>query len=269
MAGLSISKAWEESKQVLERDGRLITTVALALVVLPQTILGLFVRPTSPDISVTGWCLAILVAVIGFAAQIALNRLAIGPSTTVGAAMRRGFERTPALVAVFLIFGVAIGIVLVVVGMILVATGLVAPPAAGQEPPAVLLLLLVVIFTLVYAILQLTIPVAAAERGGPIHMLSRSWNLGRGDYPRLLAFALIIIVGLLVVWMTGQFVGGSLIVVALGPPDPLTISALVLSLFLGIIQAAFTAVFAVMLARIYVQLSGKTGSRAIAPSSGD
>ena len=40
MRRLSISRAWEETKSVIARDGRLLVSVALALVVLPQTIMG-------------------------------------------------------------------------------------------------------------------------------------------------------------------------------------------------------------------------------------
>ena len=41
MASLSISKAWDESKAILAHDGRLIASVALALVALPTAITGL------------------------------------------------------------------------------------------------------------------------------------------------------------------------------------------------------------------------------------
>src|SRR5919112_640952 len=38
MRGLSISAAWEETRDILTRDGRLLTTVALALIALPAAI---------------------------------------------------------------------------------------------------------------------------------------------------------------------------------------------------------------------------------------
>ena len=44
MAGLSISTAWEESRDIIVREGRLLSTVALALIVLP-TAVNTFVNP--------------------------------------------------------------------------------------------------------------------------------------------------------------------------------------------------------------------------------
>jgi hypothetical protein len=38
MSKLSLSHAWEETKAILARDGNLLGTVALALVVLPQAV---------------------------------------------------------------------------------------------------------------------------------------------------------------------------------------------------------------------------------------
>ena len=121
---------------------------------------------------------------------------------------------------------------------------------------------------LCYAIFQLTIPVAAAEGGGSIHLMTRSWHLARGHYWRLLVFVLAVFVGLLVVLLAGQFGLGSMIAVALGPPDALSLSALVISLVVAVIQAAFTVLFAVMLARIYVQLAGSANAQPGVPRSG-
>jgi hypothetical protein len=45
-------------------------------------------------------------------------------------------------------------------------------------------------------------------------------------------------------------------------------SALVIGLVAGLIQAAFTVVTAVMLARMYLQLAGRTEAQASVPNSG-
>ena len=45
MAGLSISRAWDETKRIVARDGRLLASVSLALVALPTAITGL-IDPT-------------------------------------------------------------------------------------------------------------------------------------------------------------------------------------------------------------------------------
>ena len=46
MANLSISAAWDQSKVILARDGKLLASVALALVALPALVTGL-VSPRS------------------------------------------------------------------------------------------------------------------------------------------------------------------------------------------------------------------------------
>ena len=61
---------------------------------------------------------------------------------------------------------------------------------------------------------------------------------------------------------------GSPAALLLGPPSPGSLSALVLGLAIGLIQAPFTVVAATMLARIYVQLAGRADPEASVPSSG-
>ena len=97
MSSLSISKAWDESKAIGARDGRLIAAVALALVLLPQAIYGVIVPP--PAMSgeeAPSWAtgLSLIVAVIGVVGQIAIIKLALGPATSVGESILHGFKRS-------------------------------------------------------------------------------------------------------------------------------------------------------------------------------
>jgi len=265
MSRLSISKAWDETSEILVRDGRLYASVALALVVLPATVIGLF-APRSETITPMAWVFLAISIVIGFAAQIALNRLAIGPSTTVKDAIIRGFARMPVVVGSFLMLCVALMVVLIILVLILGAAGLIASPESGAEPPWFVIALIVLLTALCYAIFQLTAPVAAVESGGSVSIMKRSWDLARGEYLRLLAFVLIALFGLIVVVLAGQFVIGSMVAAALGPPMPGSLSALLISLVVALIQSVFTVIFGVMLARIYVQLAA-SGPVSV-PSSG-
>src|SRR4029079_472240 len=96
VAKLSISQAWEESRAVLARDGKLIGTVALALFVLPGIVLDLFMPeapagqfpPAGPWMAVAA--VAILISLVG---QLAIIRLAMGPHLTVGEAISHGARR--------------------------------------------------------------------------------------------------------------------------------------------------------------------------------
>src|SRR6476661_1870756 len=88
MRGLSISAAWEETREILARDGRLLTTVALALIALPTTV-NTLINPGGVNAASTPlWmdCVALVAYLIALAGQLALIRLALGPSITVGGA---------------------------------------------------------------------------------------------------------------------------------------------------------------------------------------
>lgn len=269
MPKLSLSQAWDEARAILAHDGRLFGAVALALVVLPQTIIGL-VAPMSAgggEPTPLIWALLAITILFGIATQISLNRLAIGPSTTVASAIGRGFARTPALLGAFVILLLGLFVVLIPLVIILGTLGLIQAPGIGHEAPASLLLLIVLVAAFSYAVFQLTIPVAAVETGGSVHLMTRSWHLARGSYWRLLAFVCLLLVGLMIVLLFGQFALGSIITLALGRPDAFSLAALIISLVVAIIQATFTVIFAVMLARLYVQLAGGAAQPSV-PSSG-
>ncbi|HEX6072132.1 MAG TPA: hypothetical protein VFY95_03910 [Sphingomicrobium sp.] len=268
MTNLSLSHAWDETKAILARDGNLLGTVALALVVLPQAIYGAFFAQEA-QLSPVSQLVGLAVILIGLAAQLALNRLAIGPSTTVGAAIGRGAARTPAALATFLIVIVAMSFLFLPVAMLLVSIGVLeAAAAAGTLPPPRLLGIFLVYFLFVFSIFQLIVPIAAAERGGPLHILARSWKLGIRQYWRLFTFLIFVLIGLLVVWLTGQLLAGIFTSLALGPPRAGSLSAALLSLIVAAAQGAYTMVSAVMLARIYAQLAGGGTVQASVPRSG-
>src|SRR5256885_7186342 len=111
---MSISLAWDESRAVLARDGKLLGTVALALFVLPGIILDLSMPeaavgefpPAGPWMAVAG--VAILVSLIG---QLAIIRLAMGPHLTVGEAIGHGARRLLPYVAAVLLWGLPIIVV--------------------------------------------------------------------------------------------------------------------------------------------------------------
>ena len=107
MATLSISKAWDESRAVIARDGSLLTTIALALFVFPGVISDV-ATPATPagQLPKFGYwtvltIIALLVALVG---QLAVIRLAIGSGLTVGEAIRHGARRGLAYLAATLMW---------------------------------------------------------------------------------------------------------------------------------------------------------------------
>jgi len=268
MSSLSISEAWEEAKAIVARDGKLLATVALALIVFPQTVFGVVGAPVGPQSSGLSMITYIVVALLGCAAQISLNRLAIGPAVTVGSAIATGFRRLASVIVVGLLMAIVVVAVATVLLFALSAAGLMTMPSAGQAPPPSLLLLLILLILPAFALLQLVFPVAAVETGNPFRMISRAWALARHNFLRLLAFIAVILVGFVLVVLAIQLGLGSAIVLALGKPDPGSLSALALGIISGLIQAGFTVLTAIMIARIYVQLAGQHDAQVGVPNSG-
>lgn len=272
MAKLSISRAWEETTRVLAHDGRLLASVALALVLLPEVVTSVVVPP--PNLSgeqPPSWVpiLSILVAVLGLIGQIAIIRLALGPTTSVGQAILHGLRRfLPGLGAV-LLFGIPLVIVLAVL------FGMLAGPTAMQAlrngnidaSSGRVILLLSILIVLVSARFQLIMPVTTAESGGPIHILRRAWELASGHYLRLLGFLLSIILTALVVLLAAQFLGGIIARAFFGDAKPLSVAALIIALISGVVQTGFVVVVSTLLARIYAQVAGG-GPQASVPRSG-
>jgi hypothetical protein len=272
MAALSISQAWEETKARIASDGRLMMVVAAALILLPQTMVTLIAPPEMlsgirPPNSFL-W-LAFVAALIGMVGQLAIIRLALGPATSVGEAMVLGAKRfLPAMVALLfltlLLFAIAIPAVLLLAG-----TGGFDAAATGQGTGGLGIAILVILIAaiLIGARFVMVLPVAAAEAGGPISILKRSWALARGHYLRLVAFIGLLIVVLLFVTLAVQIVAG-LILNLLFEFEPFSVGALFYGLIAGAAQAALTVVFSVMLARIYLQLAGRGSLDVTVPNSG-
>ena len=270
MSRLSLSRAWDESKEIFARDGSLLTTVALALLVLPEILVGVISPPSVMAQSASGRLIAMVAAFVGVIGQLAIVRLALGPSTTVGQAIAHGARRFPATLGALAILIIVLGIVVVPLLVALMMAGMIEMPVEGQTPPPsfATALLLIVIAALFLAVkLIMTVPVASAEPVGPLTILKRSWKLTGGNYWALFGVELLLLTAALVLLLSAQFVGGAIAQVLGGNIEPFSVSALILSTFMGAAQAVFTVLASVMLARIYVQL-GSAEAEVSVPSSG-
>ena len=268
MSRLSLSRAWDESKAILARDGGLVITVALALLVLPEIVAGVVSPPTVTQ-SAGGRLLALIMAFVGIIGQLAIIRLAIGPSTTVGQAIAHGARRFPATLGAVFIMICLIGLIIIPLLIVLLMAGLVEMPVQGQPAPrsfSTVLLLLVVACLFAAVKFIMTVPVSSAEEAGPLAILKRSWKLTAGHYWSLFGVELLLLVAAIVLLLSAQFVGGG-IAAAIGQIQPFSVSALILAAFMGLAQAAFTVLASVMLARIYAQLSREAVEVGV-PSSG-
>lgn len=274
MAGLSISRAWDETKAIVVRDGKLILAVTLALIVLPQLISGMLdpqpVAASEP--STMARLLVIFAILIGIVGQLALIRLALGPPVSVGEAIAHGARRFPATFGALILFGLGFALVLIPLLILLISIGIIDAPQPGAQPTAGLVAMIFVIFAAILAVgprFMLMMPVASAEQSGPIGLLRRSWAISSGHYWRLLAFLILIFLVAIMLLITAQLVGGILAQIA-GKVEPMSLSALIVALLVSIAQGVFTGMSSVMLARIYVQLTDgqESGAAAGVPNSG-
>jgi hypothetical protein len=242
-------------------------SVALALIVLPQVLLAVVGAPGSADASAASKILYVLVIFLGVVSQIALNRLAIGPSVTVREAIAQGLIRLASVLAVLIVAALLLGVISGVIAYALGAAGLITVEVGGR-PSSALIAIMIVLIALTFAVLQLVFPIAAIETGNPFRLVGRSWQLARGNYLRLLGFVIVVFVGLGIVILAAQLGLGSVIVLLLGRATPGSMAALLMGIVAGVLQAAFTVVTATMLARIYTQLAGRDEFQASVPRSG-
>ena len=271
MRGLSISAAWEQTKAILAHDGRLLATVALALIVFPSTVNGLL-NPGGMSANAARWLdlVAFLASAIALAGQLALIRLALGPSITVGSAITHGFVRLPIYFLSVLLLLVGLIVIAIPFGLLLGALGVQlgskSPTVNGPAMLVALVFLGVAIFLGVRFILSSA--VASAEGAGPIAILRRSWQLTTGQFWPLLGFLMIFLVAAIVLLIAIGSAIGVAIGLVVGPIQPMSTSALILALVQALVSASISTLFAVMLARIYLQLAGRGEAQASVPSSG-
>ena len=265
MTELSISKAWDETRAVIARDGRLIISVALALILFPEAVAGVIgPPPTLSGEQGPSWLpvVNLIVGLLWIAAQIAVMRLAIGPATSVGEAIGHAFRRLPSALAALMIFALPLAVVLVVLIVAIAGPDAMNALMAGTVEPrlASAVGLFVIAALLISVRFQMVIPVATAEPPRPLETVRRSFALTAGHYWRLLAVLLLAGTVALVLLTFAQLVGGIIAKLLFGDIKPFSVGALLIALLTGTAQAAFAATFSVLLARIYVQLAGSPKS---------
>lgn len=267
MVGLSLSRAWDETKAVLGRDGRLFVAVALALFVLPGVILDITVpdAPAGQFPPAGPWMIIAVVAIlISLIGQLAVIRLAMGPHLTVGQAIAHGGRRVLAYIAAVLLWSVPILLVASILFAIVDGGGTQAARGIGA-----LALLLLGIFGIFIAVrLILASAVAGAEPISPSAILRRSWALTGGNWWRLFLFLVMFAIGALVLVVAVQSVTTLIARMLLGGTGPMTVGGLLVAIASQLVSAIVSVGFFVMVARIYAQLAGASDAQPSVPSSG-
>ena len=103
-------------------------------------------------------------------------------------------------------------------------------------------------------------PVAAAEPVGPVAIMRRSWELTAGHFWKLLGCLVLIMIVFIVLALVARAVIGISSTVMAGTPTPGSLTAFIVQLITGILQAIFITYLVVLIARIYAQLAGDSVS---------
>lgn len=259
---LSIGKAWDETSAFLGREARLVAPVALATFALPSILADWAYPGERPGAGAMLVLLVLLLAVL--VGQMTIVLLATGWSGSIGEAMTKAVRRLPALIAALLIVFVPVmSIAVVGFGASLASAGITDPAALTPEAIARLpnILWLVLFLSLFFFIAGVRLfpisAVAASEAVGPIRLLKRSWALTSGVFWRLLV--LVLLLGLVAVVLDSAvtMVVGSIATLAAGEPRAFNLSALIVALASGLVGAIVSSVSAVMVGRVYAQLSAQ------------
>jgi hypothetical protein len=268
MAALSISRAWDETKARIATDGRLITIVAAALLAFPALISGVISPETSSSDQPIGEAIVLLIAsLVAIVGQLAIIRLAVTPAVSVGEAIGHGTRRMP----IYIVSAVLIGLGLLIAAIPFVALAMAAgipldAKAIKTSPAAELIVLALVCFVAIRMLLSSA--VASEEAIGPVEIIRRSWTLTAGHWWRLFGFLILFLIGAVIAMSAVNWAVGFVAVMWFGPIAPLSASALIVAIVDAVVNATVTVFLAVMLARIYLQLAGRSPAGPSVPRSG-
>jgi hypothetical protein len=249
---LSIGQAWDEAKGILRADGKAIFAIALALAVLPGAILETAAPSSLRNAQTSTWLslLGLVAALLGIASQLAISRIALGPSTTVGKALALAFRRLPFLFSALLLAVLPFAVMLVLLTR---TQGAAFDPRA--LPPALALAILAIILAGFFVLVRLMFvtPLAAHRDLGPVGLIKEGWRLSRGRWGKL--FLLILLLMLVALLLVGALGGAlsAMVILALGEIAPGNLSALLVALIQQVLAALVSVLFVVVVCRLYAQ----------------
>lgn len=255
-----MSEAWREAVAMMTANREVLLVVAGIFFLLPSVVLALSmgnldeVMMSDPEAAQAQiyalyaqwwWLLALvlLVQAVGFLALLALLRDSSRP--TVAEALKTGLVGLLPAFGAYIVMTVGLGLM---VGALFGVAGVIGNAAIA----ALIALLVVVLVIYVFVKLSLSGPVIAIDRVfNPVKVLTRSWQLTKGNSFRLFLFYMLLsIVYVIVTLLLVPIVGAATL--AFGQDTALLISGIVS----GLISAGVTVVFVAIIAAVHRQLSG-------------
>ena len=256
---VSINRAWDETRDFLVRERKLVTPVLLTFVLLPTVAFRLFTPPlgSAEAASASSLLLIYVVLFVELIGGLTLILLATGARGSIGQTIGHALRRSPTVIFAFILFGLMILPLMMLFAFLAVPGGdMPTNPAAIPPKFAAAVLAGVVVAMLLFFRISLFLPAAAIEKIGPWRALRRGWALGRGIGGKLIATFLALFAASFVISLAVQWVFGAIAQLALGGDSGLTAGSLLVAVAVGLVAAAFLAIQAVMSARIYAQVAG-------------
>ena len=263
----SMSEAWRDATAMLSANREVLWIVAGIFFFIPSVVLGLAIGDVQETMfadledmdqasqamlsfySDWGWLMALtsLASMVGYLTLLALLRDHNRP--TVGEALKIGLTG--------LLPGIGAYLVLVL-GLSLAGGVLIAIAAATGNAAVGFLVGLIMLVGLVYVLVKVSLAgavIAIDKVYNPIRILTRSWQLTKGNSLRLFVFYLLLAIVYLVV---AGIVGGIIMAVLLAVAED------VATMVNAVVSAAITAVaymiFVAVLASVHRQLTGPSGA---------
>ena len=258
---LSIGKAWDDARAAIAANRRLITPVALGLILVPAVISAMVEPGTAPgqqpEAGSWMWIMLAMI-IIMLVGQMAIVLLTNGWQGRVGEAIGRAVRRLPTLILAALMVMVPLilifSVILAIIGFSTGGDGQFSAASLSATGWLVILIGLIIILAVGVRLLPMIV-VTASEDIGPVAVIKRAFGLTSGHFLKLLAFMLLATIAFLVVAGAAGAVIGSVVSLAFGRPEPWSVSLLLVALTAGLVQAAFITIYTAMLSRITAQLS--------------
>ena len=273
-SAVKMSAVWDRAVEVMSGRTTMLVSIAALTLWLPtvvRTAMALSVGgpATAGGVPTPGtagllFLVAVVVAVVTIAGQLALIAAASDPATTRNEAFAIGFRRLPLTLGLALLFGLAIFVLLI--PMVVPIAAAVANPAAltsdGMRTAmagisagtrgflGIYFLVLVAIMLWLTARLALLNPVIVNERQG-VRSFARSFALTRGLTWKIIGLAILFGVVSGVVILATQSVVGIVFRLLLGG-DNAGLVLLLTTAVVAVATSAVTIVWTVFLAQLYV-----------------
>lgn len=272
---LDMGKAWTSATSLIAQNKETVTAIAGLFYFLPNFAMSLFVpelingpseQPDpgmNPDAAAQmmidqmvqayadNWPFVLGLTLLQFFGSLSLLALLNDrESLTVREALGKGLRSLPSYLAALLLSALAAGIAL---GLPLGLIGAVAPPAVAGL--AAIPLLAITFYLMVK--FSLISPVIVMEEAlNPLTALGRSWHLTKSNSVRIAIFLVLLLVTALII--TGLASAMLALIFSLFQES---IAAIGNGLVASIINSIIATLFVVVIAAVYRQLTGPSGSR--------